>query len=259
MRRFHPSPARLQPTAFTLIELLVVIAIIGILTGVALPIVGSIQNTGKKTQSLSNMKQLGTAMLLYCGEHDGKLPGEGEDAPTWSKVANAESDTNNQAWYNVLPRLGGFPAAADFANDKAGFYSKRNLLYVPAAAYPASKLNAPLFAVSLCSKLMSKETTLETLRLHNFPQPARTVLFQESGLPGEKKIVNAQTSYNGQTKSFASRSVARYAGKTVVICADGHADSLAGTDIVATSGKAYYPQSLGRVNWTVDPAANAND
>ena len=49
--------------AFTLIELLVVIGIIAVLAGVVFPVYRSVQMTGRKTQSLSNMRQLGTALI----------------------------------------------------------------------------------------------------------------------------------------------------------------------------------------------------
>ncbi len=244
--------------AFTLIELLVVVSIISVLLGVALPVIGSVQLQGKKIQSLSNMRQLGTALTLYCGQSNGQFPQEGEQSPTWSSAA-ADTDANNTAWYNALPRLGGFPSVGDFATRKADFYTKRNLLYVPAAAYPSTKLSLPLFAVSFCSKLYVSGTDASTMRLQNIPEPARTVIFQESGVTGETKTFPAQSAYNGQTKSFASRSIARYNGKIIVVFADGHAETMDGGDVVdRSSGKAYYPQNNGKVFWTVDPDANAN-
>lgn len=243
--------------AFTLIELLVVVGIVAILSGILVPTVSSVQKQGKKVQSLNNMRQLGTALALYCGQNNGQFPTEGDAAPTWGGLANsAATDT---AWYNALPRAGGFPAAADFASNRADFYSKRNLLYVSAATYPASKLNAPLFAVSYCSKFFAKDADPATVRLQNFQAPSRTVVFQESGVAGEKKIYTAQSDYNGQTKSFASRSITRYSGKTLIVFADGHAEALGGADIVDPSGgKAYNPQNRGRVTWTMDPEADAN-
>ncbi len=43
---------------FTLIELLVVIAIIGILAGIVIPTVGSVQEKGQKIKSASNIRQI---------------------------------------------------------------------------------------------------------------------------------------------------------------------------------------------------------
>ncbi|RYG38931.1 prepilin-type N-terminal cleavage/methylation domain-containing protein [bacterium] len=56
--------------AFTLIELLVVIAIIAILAAILFPVFAQAKNAAKGTQSLSNVKQLATASLMYSGDAD---------------------------------------------------------------------------------------------------------------------------------------------------------------------------------------------
>jgi prepilin-type N-terminal cleavage/methylation domain-containing protein len=55
---------------FTLIELLVVIAIIAILAAILFPVFAQAKQAAKKTASLSNLKQVGTATLLYLGDYD---------------------------------------------------------------------------------------------------------------------------------------------------------------------------------------------
>jgi len=60
--------------AFTLIELLVVIAIIAILAAILFPVFAQAKEAAKKTQSISNVKQVGTAMHLYAGDCDDVLP-----------------------------------------------------------------------------------------------------------------------------------------------------------------------------------------
>jgi prepilin-type N-terminal cleavage/methylation domain-containing protein len=60
--------------AFTLIELLVVIAIIAILAAILFPVFAQAKEAAKKTQSLSNCKQMGTAALIYMGDTDDLYP-----------------------------------------------------------------------------------------------------------------------------------------------------------------------------------------
>ncbi|MBL8088056.1 MAG: prepilin-type N-terminal cleavage/methylation domain-containing protein [Chthonomonas sp.] len=60
--------------AFTLIELLVVIAIIAILAAILFPVFAQAKEAAKKTQAISNAKQIGTSFILYAGDTDDNLP-----------------------------------------------------------------------------------------------------------------------------------------------------------------------------------------
>ncbi len=60
--------------AFTLIELLVVIAIIAILAAILFPVFAQAKAAAKATQSISNMKQIGTGMKIYLADSDDTLP-----------------------------------------------------------------------------------------------------------------------------------------------------------------------------------------
>jgi prepilin-type N-terminal cleavage/methylation domain-containing protein len=59
--------------AFTLIELLVVIAIIAILAAILFPVFAQAKGAAKKTVSLSNVKQITTAWIMYAGDVDDTL------------------------------------------------------------------------------------------------------------------------------------------------------------------------------------------
>ena len=63
--------------AFTLIELLVVIAIIAILAAILFPVFAQAKLAAKKTQSLSNVKELGLAQIMYAGDADDTFCAEG--------------------------------------------------------------------------------------------------------------------------------------------------------------------------------------
>ncbi len=56
--------------AFTLIELLVVIAIIAILAAILFPIFAQAKEAAKRTQNLSNLKQIALGMTMYANDYD---------------------------------------------------------------------------------------------------------------------------------------------------------------------------------------------
>ena len=58
---------------FTLIELLTVIAIIAVLAAILFPVFGRVQENARRTNCLSNLKQIGAAMQIYCDEHHGRM------------------------------------------------------------------------------------------------------------------------------------------------------------------------------------------
>jgi len=95
--------------AFTLIELLVVIAIIAILAAILFPVFAQAKLAAKKTKSLSNVKNLGTAFHIYLSDNDDTTPSifgsNNQVLCTNANVALSRSveGCSNEWWYPIFP------------------------------------------------------------------------------------------------------------------------------------------------------------
>ena len=71
LRRWFCDGTRL---GFTMVELLIVIAIISVLLSMLLPAVSAARSAARRTQCLSNMRQVGLAIHQYATAFKGKMP-----------------------------------------------------------------------------------------------------------------------------------------------------------------------------------------
>jgi prepilin-type N-terminal cleavage/methylation domain-containing protein len=79
---------------FTLIELLVVIAIIAILAAILFPVFARARDAARKASCQSNLKQIGTAMLMYVQDYDETFP----NGPAIAGTADGGIVHNGWGW-----------------------------------------------------------------------------------------------------------------------------------------------------------------
>src|SRR4051794_98334 len=84
---------------FTLIELLVVIAVIAIIAGILFPVLAQARESARQSTCLSNMRQIGMAMMMYVHDYDEAL------LPFLSKTGQPRQPTSTDPflrWANIL-------------------------------------------------------------------------------------------------------------------------------------------------------------
>lgn len=94
--------------AFTLIELLVVIAIIAVLAAILFPVFAQAKAAAKKTQCLSNQRQLGIALTMYMSDYDETcfFFAHNVDLSRTQPATPIGATRENRWWNQILPYRG---------------------------------------------------------------------------------------------------------------------------------------------------------
>ena len=111
MNQGNNGAALRRPRAFTLIELLVVIAIIAILAAILFPVFAQAREKARQTTCVSNLKQIGTAILMYAQDYDETYPKTQYNTDlTWA------TKTGFWGWYRMI-----YPYVKNGEMTKGGF------------------------------------------------------------------------------------------------------------------------------------------
>jgi prepilin-type N-terminal cleavage/methylation domain-containing protein/prepilin-type processing-associated H-X9-DG protein len=133
----RPAAANRRPTAtasaFTLIELLVVIAIIAILAAILFPVFAQARSKARQTACLSNMKQIGTGLMMYAQDYDETLPGN-------DPAAGYAAGWRRPMGWNEPPVAGVAETYRNWARDVQPYIKNYGIYKCPSAA-PRSSYN----------------------------------------------------------------------------------------------------------------------
>jgi prepilin-type N-terminal cleavage/methylation domain-containing protein/prepilin-type processing-associated H-X9-DG protein len=120
---------------FTLIELLVVIAIIAILAAILFPVFAQARERARQISCVSNLKQMGTAFMMYAQDYDEEFPTGGYPGPrNWENnhlVNPAVQPLDCIGFAGVIPGVPGPP----FTGCLYGWEFQRWLMHIQLNPY----------------------------------------------------------------------------------------------------------------------------
>ena len=114
---------------FTLIELMCVISIVAILAGMLLTSMGSFREKGDGVKCIQNLRQIGAAVQLYVGQHDGEFPEIQTDPknPTYPPPSEAVGMLPTLAPFGLVEDAVKCPA--DVRNKQFNYFAKYGTSY----------------------------------------------------------------------------------------------------------------------------------
>ena len=224
-----------QDRGFTLIELLVVIAIIAILAAILFPVFARAREAARRASCASNLRQLGTATLMYVQDYDGQyFPHAG--SLFW--FGRVEGSSVPRTVYREEGLL--YPYIRNFDIQKCPSFRPEAFLYAGATAgygYNHMYLATPdMSDYDTWGRLGVSEAALE--------KPASCAVFGDSAMYDEwsfssPKLVET-TSINppsSTNSSWGEYPVVHFRHNEVanVVYADGHVKGVQPTRVAASS------------------------
>lgn len=152
----------------SLVELLVVLSVLTVLAAILIPVTGKVRASSRAAGCASNLRQLGTLLILYAQDKGGRLPGE--NSPHWDHATlSMLPASGGEAPYNPLLRC----PADDVARPDPYAAVPRSYGYNPVLCNPGGAYgNASMYGANL-------PAANQGMRLNGIVNPARMILLIE--------------------------------------------------------------------------------
>ena len=136
---------------FTLIELLVVIAIIAILAAILFPVFAKARENARKSNCLSNCKQIGNAVMMYVQDYDEMLPfGQTDSAPVTYVIHSLPTGTSVLSPYVKNGNIAACPSQKTYASGYGWNYPHMPYRTFYAGGFSVGDITYPAEVMMFC-------------------------------------------------------------------------------------------------------------
>ena len=173
--------AGVRKRGFTLVELLTVIAIIAILASLLFPVFARAKAAAKKTQCISNLRQIGDSISLYMSDYDGIFP----------HALDASDKYDSQIWSQFPDYQAQIPTMPFLQDVLQPYLKSKELFHCPSdtgtttldSHFPDSFVSSPsMFQTYGSSYFFRTEISFRAFSDSSFQLPSDTnVLFDAAG------------------------------------------------------------------------------
>jgi prepilin-type N-terminal cleavage/methylation domain-containing protein/prepilin-type processing-associated H-X9-DG protein len=225
-------------TGFTLIELLVVIAIIAILAAILFPVFAQAREKARQSGCLSNLKQIGTALMMYTQDYDEAYPCNWAGA---RPMPPSTPDGGSYKWMDaVFPYVKNeqvFTCPSD-GSSRSKYIYVRNLPKASQNNWGSYCTNVAYWDVGPGNPPSSDVTSKQIVRVSMIQRPSETVWAADGNgsfqcawpdiktqptiLDGSPRILGTMTGFG---LSYEGALVERHQRRINVVWTDGHASS----------------------------------
>ena len=220
-----PSSAKNTRSGFTLIELLIVIGIMAVLAAISVPAINKVLSSSRSSKCLSNLKQIGIAVLAYPIENNGDLPVD--------SGANFSAGTDT-LWFKLITPY--IPTRSG----EIGSININKVLRCPAEKQPSDSVSGSICQYTAAYSMVSNGSSRSSgpRKLGGISNPTTTFLVVDGALLTNDYSSSSMSAWNAAIKPDLDVAVAsstknisfRHNKSMNAVYADGHVGSVTWTD-----------------------------